>query len=254
MSSYIIIGDVHGCYDELITLLDRYALDCDSRGNKREIVFVGDLVDKGPKPHRCVELAKMLDAVVVKGNHEDNHIRYRGHERRRIETGKKNPMKRDDEFKKTHRKLISSPLGLIDFMEEFPLFYRIPEHRVVVVHGGLLPGPDGLWLPENVDPKKITRVRNLKPRDDGTFSFANLKESMENPDLPFWTEEYNGRETVVYGHAPVKEVRMDSTPHATCWGIDTGAVYGNKLSALLVPEFDVVSVDCPQYYAQKKYW
>ena len=86
--SYLVIGDVHGCYDELISMIDLHA-------GGRHVVFTGDLVDKGPRPHRCLELAKLLRATVIKGNHESLHIRYARHEKRRQLTGKKNPMKRD---------------------------------------------------------------------------------------------------------------------------------------------------------------
>ena len=243
---HIIIGDVHGCYDELLVLLDRYAED-------RHVVFVGDLVDKGPKPHRCVELTKLLKATVVMGNHEENHLRYRAHEIRCAATGATNPMKRDGEFRRTHTKLLASSLDLFGYMQTFPMYHRIPQHNLVVVHGGLLPGPQGLWRPEDMHPKKICRVRNLKTKADGTHTFADLREVTADPTLPFWTELYNGSESVVYGHAVSQQVRVDRTPHGTCWGIDTGAVYGGQLTGLLLPEFETVSVPGYAYYEQKKY-
>jgi hypothetical protein len=240
--SYLVIGDVHGCYDELIKMIDRH-------GQGRHIVSVGDLVDKGPHPERCLELMKLLDATVVKGNHEDNHIRYAGHEKRYRMTGKKNPMRhRSDEFKETHRKIYASPLDLIEFMERFPTFMRLhnmgPEARtVVVLHGGLLPGR----TPGEMDPKKIIRVRNIKTRDDGTHSFANLKECEADPSLPFWTDLYTGEDWVLFGHAPfLKPVIKNRTV-----ALDTGCVYGNRLTGFLLPEMELVSVPARKVYQKR---
>lgn len=81
-NKYIIVGDIHGCYDELIALLWRY-------GRGRTFISVGNMVDKGPKSHRVVEYV-MLNGLAVLGNHEENHRRYHKHEQVRLDTGKKN--------------------------------------------------------------------------------------------------------------------------------------------------------------------
>lgn len=237
---WLVIGDPHGCYDETLELIDRH-------GDGRVVIFVGDLVDKGPRPHRVVELVKVLGAKCALGNHEDNHVRYAAHEARRRATGKKNPMKRDAAFKDTHSKLAESRLGLIPFMQSFPHFIRLkyvgPQHSdVVVLHGGLLPG----HTPESMDWKKIIRVRNVHV--DGKF--ANLDECSNDPSLPFWTELYDGDDWIIYGHAPFLNPRVQNRTV----GLDTGCVYGNRLTGIKLPEMELVQVDARREYVKKEKW
>lgn len=237
VDSCLIIGDVHGCYDELISMIDLH-------GKDRDIIFVGDLVDKGPRSHRCLELAKLLGTAVVMGNHEENHIRYAAHEVKRIATGKKNPMKRDDAFIRCHDKIQNSSLDLISYMQSFPHFLRVGDglHHVIVLHGGLLPG----HTPETMDAKRIVRVRNV--HHDG--SFATLDECEADPTLPFWTEKYTGEDWVAFGHAPFLQTKMQNRTFA----LDTGCVYGNRLTALRLPEMDTVHVDAFATYDHKDKW
>lgn len=239
MTKYIVIGDVHGCIQELHLLLHKY-------GAGRIPVFVGDLVDKGPSSLECVQLAMVLNAPTVKGNHDENHVRYHGHELRRLETGKANPMKRSPSFRQTHLTLLSSYLPTMKWLSGLPSFYEIPEYNLVVVHGGLLPGK----LPAAMDPKKICRVRNIKP--DG--SMASLQECDDHPEYPFWADLYDGPQHVVYGHSVFDEVYITGPVgpnQVMTYGIDTGCVYGNKLSALLLPEFQSVSVKARRAYAAR---
>lgn len=240
---YMVIGDVHGCYDELLLLLNRYH-------DGRHVVYVGDLVDKGPRPHRVMELAKLNRSTVALGNHEENHIRYAAHEDRRCETGKKNPMKRDQEFKDTHRKIMDSPMKLRKFMEKMPHFVRLqgigPGGRdVVVVHGGLLPG----HTPESMDAKKIVRCRQLKKIED-RYTFATLMESEETPGLPHWTDLYQGKDYVLFGHHPFINPPIKNRTV----GLDTGCVYGNRLTAMLLPEMQIVQVQARREYLKKEKW
>lgn len=238
---YLVIGDVHGCYDELVALLGKYR-------ENRHVVFVGDLVDKGPWPARCMELAALMrQCTVVKGNHEENHLRYYYHELNRASTGKKNPMKRGVEFKEVHGALAHSSLNLFAFMESMPDFVRLEKagpwnaidrcHRdVVVLHGGLLPGR----APEDMDAKKISRVRNIK---DGR-KFATLSEVEADPNLPFWTDFYVGEDLIIYGHVTSKTPKVD----LLTVGLDTGCVHGNRLTGMLLPEMELVSVPARKTY------
>src|SRR6185503_6653865 len=85
----LVIGDVHGCLDELRELLERVRF----RKGEDRLVFVGDLMDRGPYPVECVRLARELEAECLLGNHEEKHLRWRRHvERAAAERGYKNPM------------------------------------------------------------------------------------------------------------------------------------------------------------------
>jgi hypothetical protein len=237
----IIIGDVHGCYDELTELLHLYAFDRDL------ICYVGDLVDKGPDSTRVAETAMLMRSLCVLGNHEELHIRYEKHENQRMITGKKNPMQRDDRFKQTHEALEDSSLDVFTWMENLPTHILLetfnPTEQLIVLHGGLLPGK----TPEEMSRKKICRVRNVHP----SGKFASLQECTKNSDLPFWTDLYSGDVPIAYGHAGFDEVREQQNDiGARTFGLDTGCVYGNKLSALLFPEMKIVSVSARAIYAR----
>ena len=232
MTKYLIIGDVHGCLDELTTMLYYY-------GKGREIISVGDLVDKGPKSHRVVEYF-MLHGQCVLGNHEELHIRYHRHEKRREEQGVTNPMKRrPDEFKKTYSKLrYRSNLPIFAWLDTLPPYIELYEHDVVVIHGGVLPG----YSYKTMDPKLLCRVRDVK--DDGTMArLGHIKDP--NTRTLHWPETRTDKgPLIVYGHDPFPEVRYVN--NTLC--LDTGCVYGNKLSGLLLPERDIVTVQANKVY------
>ncbi len=230
----IFIGDVHGMLDELDALIN--ALDLAS-GDR--LVFLGDIVDKGPDQVGAVRrVGQLLDrtdisCVLVRGNHEDQHIRYRHH---LTHTPK---VARDMASRKPTLEAFQS--GATDqdaaVLDQALPFWRCPELNILAVHGGI-PG-DMLDFPDHWDefehlPKsdkrkleKIWRTRFID-RETGVF----LSNSSQQPDDPFWAEVYDGRfGHVVFGH----EVFMDGPaefPHAT--GIDTGAVHGGHLTALVV--------------------
>lgn len=225
---YHIIGDVHGLYDELVALIQALGV---KSGDK--VIFAGDLLDKGPDSDKVVSYVRTIEnSTGIRGNHEDTHIRYWSNMDSR--PGVARSMAERRPILSTTEALLSEADK--DFIRQTVPFVRIPEHGILVVHGGISP----TWevFPETVEEtktyagkarhsfEKIYRIRRVHRE-----SFAMLKLGEATADDPFWAEIYDGRfGHVVFGHEVFDEVR--EFPHAT--GIDTGAVVGGKLTAMTI--------------------
>jgi diadenosine tetraphosphatase ApaH/serine/threonine PP2A family protein phosphatase len=211
----IVIGDLHGCYDETLELLDRLAV-----GSSDRVIFAGDLVDRGPKPRECVELAMRHECIL--GNHEEKHLRQR---RKPVEALL-------PDHAATRRALDESHL---DWFATLPLFIRLPEAGAVVVHAGVLPG-----VPiEKQDPRILLHAQCVRPPEPRSFW-----PSKAPPGWTFWTNHWRGPERVIFGHSVLDR------PLMSAWtaGIDTGCVHGRTLTALVLPEWRLVSVPARDCY------
>lgn len=221
---YAVIGDIHGHYEALNELLQLIP-------NDRQIISVGDLCDKGNDFYNCFLALKQKNALVVLGNHDQWHLRYQTHEdKKKTNSQYINPMKspKDDKLE-TREQILKLPFDGFEWMRTWPMFVKIPEHNVVVLHGGL----EKNLTPERTKKEIICRVRYLNK--NGTMSYSLLDDGC------FWADVYEDNPvagTIIYGHANAKEPRIRK--HS--FGIDTSAVYGYKLSALLLPEFEIISV------------
>ena len=231
-----IIGDVHGCCDELEALLEH--LGYTTSGNAgwthpagRRAVFVGDLVDRGPRIADTLKtvmtMAQIGSALCVPGNHDiklkrklegrDVTISH-GLDLTLAELEQETP-----EFRAAAQQFID---GLVSH-------YVFDEGRLVVAHAGMKAEMQGRG--------------SAKVRD-----FALFGETTGETDefgLPIrynWASEYRGRATVVYGHTPVPEPEwLNRTIN-----IDTGCVFGGRLTALRWPEKELVSVPARSTYAE----
>ena len=227
----IIIGDVHGMDAELLRLLVELS---PRKGD--EIVFVGDLVDKGPSSAGVVKIVRRLASkhkvVVVEGNHEDKHRRFRKHLANGSDTAHK--MKDAEELAE-----ITEGLSVEDiaFLDSAVPFHRVPEHNILVVHAGI--PADMTEFPETVEEaqalggkrkKKFQLVMRTRFVSGETGKMLQLGAETEND--PFWADVFDGRfGHVVFGHQPFME-GVREFPHAT--GIDTGAVFGGGLTAMVI--------------------
>ncbi|MCI4644907.1 MAG: serine/threonine protein phosphatase [Hyphomonadaceae bacterium] len=230
-----IIGDIHGALTPLRALVAK--LDLQSGDH---LVLVGDLVDKGPEPAGVVRFLRALSetapfrVILIEGNHEDRHRRYHINTRERPGVARK--MAEGAAFLPA----LAAELTEADyaFLAGAVPFVRIPGWNMLVVHGGI-PGdmtefPDSLEAAEALTGKargrfrKILRTRYVE-RESGKF----LALGDNAPSDPFWAETYDGRfGHVVFGHQPWRDGPA-CFPHAT--GVDTGAVHGGGLTALVLP-------------------
>src|SRR5579883_1559346 len=156
-----IVGDVHGCTAELEELLDQLRF---VEGADR-LVFVGDLVARGPDSHGALALARRLGARVARGNHEDKLLAWR---HRGAALG--------SEHERLARELSDDEWAML---EQMPLWLDLPEHGARVVHAGVVPGAP----PERAPPQALLKMRTIDRR--GRWS--------EEPDAgPPWGATYRG--------------------------------------------------------------
>jgi len=234
-----LIGDVHGCAQELTALLRRlgYRRPSSRRAFRhsrgRRAIFLGDLVDRGP---RVVEAARLVmrmveegSALCVPGNHEAALTRLLDGEAVRRSPGIVLSLRQFEALPSSRRRR---------FLEEFRAFVSsLPAHlvldrgRLAVAHAGLKSEHVGRDSPE-------VRRFALSGETTGELDRYGL------PVRVKWAAAYRGRALVVYGHTPVPEPEwIGNTVN-----IDTGCVYGGKLTALRYPETTTVSVPAGRPY------
>jgi len=209
MPRTIVIGDLHGCYDETVALLDKLQVTSSDR-----LIFAGDLVDRGPRPRECVELAMKYECVL--GNHEEKHLQQQHSAAEKL----------SPDHLRTRNALEPRHFA---YFTRLPTFIRLPEHGAAVVHAGAYPG-----VPlEAQTPRHLCHIQNIKPPLPKSFW-----PSKAPAGFTFWTNHWQGPERLIFGHSVLDK------PLITKWavGIDTGAVYGRGLTALVLPEWELVSV------------
>lgn len=233
MSRLCIIGDVHGMLEPLQSLVE--ALDLQPSD---KLVFVGDLIDKGPDPAGVVSFVETLrrssnyHIILVEGNHEDRMRRYLRnlHIRPSVANAQ---AERAPELANLRAQLGQDTDRFLDWSVPF---YRCTNYEVLVVHGGI-PGTM-LSFPASLrhaaeltgrDAKQFEKILRTRFVEAGSGAFLALGQQTESD--PFWAEVYDGRfGHVVFGHQPFLEGPA-LFEHAT--GIDTGAVHGGGLTALV---------------------
>jgi hypothetical protein len=209
----VIVGDIHGCLDELLALVER----CGAPGDTR-YVSVGDLVAKGPDSQGVVEWARVSGADAVLGNH-DAHL---------LDA-------RDAKAPRPDRAAVAGTLRRADWdwLEARPLWLALGGTHLVV-HGGLVPG-----VPLEKQERKF--LLNLR-------SITRDGEPTKTLDGRPWGELWEGPPHVVHGHDAVRGLQQ----HRWATGLDTGCVYGGALTALVLPEGQLVSVPARRAYAPIK--
>ncbi|MDH3456589.1 MAG: polynucleotide kinase-phosphatase [Gemmatimonadota bacterium] len=231
-----IIGDVHGCCSELEALLSELGYVRDEDGvwghpEGRMAVFVGDLVDRGPRIPATLRL--VMDMVTsghahcVPGNHDMKLVKALRGKQVRIAHG----------LDRSLEQLAQEPEAFRDqvlrFLDGLVSHYVFDDGKLVVAHAGM--------------------KEELQGRGSGAVrAFALYGETTGESDefgLPIrydWASEYRGSATVVYGHTPVPEAEWVNRTI----NIDTGCVFGGRLTALRYPERELVSVRAAQMYAE----
>jgi diadenosine tetraphosphatase ApaH/serine/threonine PP2A family protein phosphatase len=207
----IVVGDIHGCYDELSDLLDKLALGRDDR-----FVSVGDLIVKGERNREVLDLF-IRDArfSAVIGNHDRAILR---HWLREKKSHKKM-------HKRARKELKPERARYLAYLASLPPMIDLGTH--LVVHAGIRPG---VPLSEQAI-EDLTELRTLGA------------DRTSREGLP-WYEVYDGRQIVLFGHWPSDEPRRARR----ALGLDTGCVYGYRLTAYVVEADQFVSVRARRAY------
>ncbi len=247
-----LIGDVHGCADELEELLKRLGYQCGyrmdlenySRGwsqstwchpEDRKAVFVGDLVDRGPRILDTVRIVRNMvvagSALCVPGNHDVKLLKKLRGRDVSITHGLAETLAEIDAIPNDIRDRFIPEL--VAFLDGLVGHYVLDGGNLVVAHAG---------LKQEMHGRASARVRDFALYGDTTGEI----DAFGLPVRLDWAADYRGPATVVYGHTPV--------PHAE-WlnrtaNIDTGCVFGGNLTALRYPEREFVSVPAAKTYCE----
>jgi protein phosphatase len=232
-----VIGDVHGCYPELMHLLEQlgYKVEAGADGPSvippegRKTIFLGDLVDRGPDIPAVLRLVmgmvKSGRAFCVPGNHDMKLMRKLKGRDVQLTHGLA------DSVQQLEKEPAEFKQAVIKFLDDLVSHYVLDDGKLVVAHAG---------MKEEMQGRGSGKVRD----------FALYGETTGETDeygLPVrynWAAEYRGRAMVVYGHTPVAEPEwLNRTIN-----IDTGCVFGGKLTALRYPEGEMVSVPALRTY------
>lgn len=234
-----IIGDIHGCFEELCLLLTQlgYHLAYEDSIYKlthpagRKVVFVGDLVDRGPRSPDVIRL--VMHAVqsgiglCVAGNHDVKLVKALRGKNVTVAHGLQESL---DQLSVESAGFLAEAIAFLDGLVSH---YVLDNGKLVVAHAG---------LKESMHGRGSGRVREFAMYGETTGEI----DSFGLPVRHNWAEDYRGDAMVVYGHTPV--LHPEWLNNTLC--IDTGCVFGGKLSALQYPEKNIISVPALREYYQ----
>ena len=205
MKKIFAIGDIHGCYDQLKALVEKIPIDF----SRDTLLFIGDYIDRGPHSAEVVDYLIQLkkrvkEVIFLKGNHEDMLDKFLNGDDRFTYLLNGGQQTLDSYLKKTVQpESFPIPPDHVEFFKSLRLYYETEEF--IFVHAGLRPRTpletqsteDLLWIRDN-----------------------------------FISTKYDFGKRVIFGHTPLKKPLVE--PNKI--GIDTGAVYGNALTCVQLPE------------------
>lgn len=213
----LVIGDIHGCYDEFQSLLDKAGLT-----DEDAIVSVGDCVDRGPNTPAVLRFfQEKSNTILIMGNHERKHVRADRHEVKLARSQKISRIQFGDTYP-----------DALAFMSELPLYLDLPD--ALIVHGYFEPG-----LP--LSQQRATVLCGTMGGD------KHLRAQYDRP----WYELYDDKKPLLVGHHNYSNTDQPFVYQDRVFGLDTDCVTGRALTGLLLPSFKIVSVPSrANYWAQ----
>ncbi len=236
-----VIGDVHGCLAELVALLGElgYRIEHDQAGRAigaahpggRRAVYLGDLVDRGPDTPGVLRLAMGMvaagTAIAVPGNHESKLLRALRGRNVKVSHGLAQSLAQLEGESPEFRAAVEA------FLDGLVSHYVFDGGDLVVAHAG---------LSERLQGRASRRVREFCLYGETTGETDEYGLPVRYP----WARDYRGRATVLYGHTPVPTPEWVN--NTLC--LDTGCVFGGRLTALRYPERELVSVPAQRVHYQ----
>ena len=235
-----IIGDVHGCADELEQLLDQLGYQVTGEFSYahpagRRVVFVGDLVDRGPRAVDTLKIAMNMvrddSAICVPGNHDVKLLRKLRGKDVKVRHGLAETLQDFARIPEADRKPFEKQV--VEFIDSLVSHYVFDDGKLVVAHAG---------LPESMHGRGSGKVREFALYGETTGEIDEF-------GLPVrlnWAADYRGAAKVVYGHTPVPFAEwLNNTID-----IDTGCVFGGALTALRYPEMEIQQVPAQKVWCE----
>jgi predicted phosphodiesterase len=221
----IFIGDIHGCYDELVELLDLVA-----PASRDVVISVGDVVTKGPAAARCLDLWRDRGYLAVQGNNEQKLLEHARPLLRFFVRESRDVLRRTD---------------LLRYIASWPLVLDFPAAGVTAVHGGFLPRMRVTAEDIEREQETVVQLRWIR-KNKGDWKPVP-KEKRRKVDV-LWSDMWRGERFVVYGHTPVREPKIDRFS----LGLDTGCVYGGTLTAAIFAggKWKLMGVRAKRKYAE----
>ncbi|DBA83431.1 TPA: hypothetical protein ACH3X2_006566 [Trebouxia sp. C0005] len=209
----IVVGDVHGCPDELKILLRK----CQFQQGSDVLAFNGDIINKGPKSVQAIDLIQSLGGIVVRGNQDDKALA------QYVQWQSGEPLEEKSKW------LEELGAERAEWLKQLPFSLSVPCLKLLVVHAGLIPG---IPLKEQ-SLKTLTELRTLPANaflPDGIADSDSSEPKLDETEVP-WASLWKGPQHVVFGHDAGR--KLQTWPCAT--GLDTGCCYGGQLTALVIP-------------------
>ncbi|HEX5564647.1 MAG TPA: bis(5'-nucleosyl)-tetraphosphatase PrpE [Sporosarcina sp.] len=238
-----IIGDIHGCYDELLSLVEKlgysFASGLPFHEDGRQLAFVGDAMDRGPASLKTLELMfKLQDnhrLIYSPGNHCNKLYRLAKGSNVQKKNGLETtvaelnalPPKEKTRFLDRYRQ----------FYEALPLYENLDNGKLIIAHAGIREQMIGEPFSKKIQSFVLYGDTTGETLPDG------------RPVRRDWAKKYFGEAWIIYGHTPVTEARFVNRTV----NIDTGCVFGGKLTAVRYPEMEIVAVPSQQPHIPEKF-
>jgi bis(5'-nucleosyl)-tetraphosphatase (symmetrical) len=238
----LVIGDVHGCYEELLALHDK-AVKRNDGMPFQYVILVGDLVNKGPHSARVVRHVRSMASsgwLSVRGNHDNGALKAAlGDPSRRAQKkyewvfDANDPLSDDD----------------VQWMADLPYTIRLTGGAVgrvedtIIVHAGLIPGKD-IQAQSIADIITLRDVVLEKQLIDSSLYYGNASGGGNGQRRP-WASVWSGPEFVIFGH----DAKRGIQDYEMALGLDTGACYGKMLTGVILPEGRLVHVHSARVYS-----
>lgn len=238
-----VIGDVHGCYDELKALLSKLGYQKVKNRyvhpDHRRLVFVGDITDRGPDSISTIKLVHQLVLIdqiadYVPGNHCNKLYRYFLGDNVQIRHGLETTVEEYLNLSSQQKKQVKA--NFVQLYEQAPLYLELKSLNAIIAHAGIKAELIGL------NNKKVQSFVLYGDTTGETHADGR-------PIRRDWAKSYRGDSWIIYGHTPVLEPRLINKTI----NIDLGCVFGNKLAAFQLPEQTIQFVDSSQPFQPEKF-